>query len=696
MASYHGRIRQPPGICTLPGKLIAACKNPFSPVPNIFFSGSKNRISQRHMLLSIIIVNYNVKHFLEQCLCSVKVAMQQIDAEVIVVDNNSTDDSVAYLQSRYSWVKFIENRVNKGFARANNQALPFAAGKYILFLNPDTLLREDCLQQCLQFFENNKDAGALGVRMIDGSGCFLRESKRAFPSPLTSLFKLSGLSSLFPKSKIFSRYHLGHLPENGNHQVDVLAGAFMMTRQQVITEVGCFDETFFMYGEDVDLSYRIQQAGWKNYYFSGTCIIHFKGESTKKGSLNYVRMFYQAMRLFVQKHYGSGQAKFFKIFINIAILLRAGISACSRFIKWMGLPLADILITLTSLASMAWLWETFVRTETEYRQQVMIFLLPLFTLTFILAGGIAGLYDKWYRPGRAWIAMLIAILFNLAVYSLFKEDYRFSRGVILFGGILASVVILIFRKILLQTHVIVAPDEAHEKQKTLVTGSKPAYDKVVALMQHAGRNERVLGRVGIHDNEPNTTGAFHQLSKLLQVIPAREIVFCIDEVFTMANAIGFMQAEKSTMRYKFFYTGSNSIVGSDSKETSGESLSGSETFAINSPENRRMKKTTDIFWCVYLFLLYPLNLFIVRKPIGLLRNIFLVLTGKKTWIGYCLPSEKLPFIRPCIICANGVPFASGQTINRESLTMIDYWYARDYDWLDDTARLWKAYRNLGH
>ncbi len=622
--------------------------------------------------------------------------MQQIDAEVIVIDNNSTDDSVPYLQSQFPWVRFIENRVNRGFARANNQALPFASGKYILFLNPDTLLPEDCLQQCIQFLENNKDGGALGVRMIDGSGRFLRESKRAFPSPLTSLFKLSGLSSLFPKSKIFSRYHLGHLPENGNHQVDVLAGAFMMTRQEVITRVGCFDEKFFMYGEDVDLSYRIQQSGWKNYYFSGTSIIHFKGESTKKGSLNYVRMFYQAMRLFVQKHYGSGQAKFFKVFINIAILLRAGVSAFSRFIKWMGLPLADIILTLTSIVMVARIWETFVKPGIEYRQDVMVIVLPLFTLTFILAGGIAGLYDKWYRPGRAWIAMLIATIFNLAVYSLFKEDYRFSRGIILFGGILASVSIIVFRKILLRSNVFVVPDESVEKRQTLVAGSKFGYDKVLELMQQAGRNERVLGRVGKSDNEPNTTGAFHQLSKLLQVIPARELVFCIDECFTLADAIGFMESEKSIMRYKFYYAGSNSLVGSDSKETSGESLSSTETFLIDTPESRRMKKINDISWCILLLILYPVNLFVVKKPVSLLRNIFQVFTGKKTWIGYCLYTEKLPPISPGVICTNGIPLATAQTIHKDSLALIDYWYAKDYEWLGDTNRIWQAYRFLGH
>ncbi len=215
-----------------------------------------------------------------------------------MVDNNSSDNSIEYLTSRFPQVRFEANKENVGFAKGCNQGLKMSCGKYVLFLNPDTIVPEDCFQKCISFFEANTDAGALGIKMLDGSGKFLKESKRSFPSPVTSLYKLFGLSTLFPRSTIFSKYHLGHLNENENHEVDVLAGAFMMIRKDVLEKTGSFDETFFMYGEDVDLSYRIQKAGYKNYYFAGSCIVHFKGESTKKGTMNYVRMFYNAMSIF--------------------------------------------------------------------------------------------------------------------------------------------------------------------------------------------------------------------------------------------------------------------------------------------------------------------------------------------------------------------------------------------------------------
>ena len=215
------------------------------------------------MLFSIIIVNYNVKHFLEQCLFSVQKAIQTsgLQAEIIVIDNHSVDRSVDYLQPKFPSVKFITNEENLGFAKACNQGYKIAQGKFLLFLNPDTILPEDFLVKCQAFFISHSDAAALGVRMLDGRGRFLKESKRSFPSPWTSLFKLFGLARLFPHSKTFAKYHLGYLDEHETHEVDVLAGAFMMVRADVFAETGCFDETFFMYGEDIDLSYRIQKAG---------------------------------------------------------------------------------------------------------------------------------------------------------------------------------------------------------------------------------------------------------------------------------------------------------------------------------------------------------------------------------------------------------------------------------------------------
>ena len=281
------------------------------------------------MQLSIIIVNYNVKYFLEQCLCSVVKACVNIQAEIFVVDNQSTDGSSDFFSGRFPQVKFIWKNENAGFAKACNEALQYTCGENILFLNPDTIVAEDCFEKCIAFLNSTAASGALGVRMIDGSGQYLPESKRGFPSLRTSFFKMAGLTALFPQSKFFAPYYLGHLPQHTNNQVDVLCGAFMLVKKKALEKAGVFDETFFMYGEDIDLSYRIQKAGFANYYFADTTIIHFKGESTQKKGMNYLKIFYGAMRLFVQKHYAPANAGAYVFFIQTAIFFRAGLAAVS-------------------------------------------------------------------------------------------------------------------------------------------------------------------------------------------------------------------------------------------------------------------------------------------------------------------------------------------------------------------------------
>ncbi|MFN2128695.1 MAG: glycosyltransferase family 2 protein, partial [Anaerolineales bacterium] len=263
------------------------------------------------MDLSVIIVNYNVKYFLEQCLHSVIKSIEGLHGEIIVVDNNSVDGSTQMLNDKFPKVKLIANKKNLGFSKANNQGIKKASGKYILILNPDTILQEDTLLKCFDFMESHPNAGSLGVKMIDGKGNFLPESKRSLPTPSVAFFKIFGLASLFPRSKTFGRYHLGYLDKDQVHKVEILPGAFMFIRKSVLDQIGFLDETFFMYGEDIDLSYRITQAGYDNYYFPETTIIHYKGESTKKGSINYVMVFYRAMMIFARKHFSRKNARLF-------------------------------------------------------------------------------------------------------------------------------------------------------------------------------------------------------------------------------------------------------------------------------------------------------------------------------------------------------------------------------------------------
>jgi len=283
------------------------------------------------MKLSVVIVNYNVKYFLELCLCSLYRAIDEISAEVFVVDNASSDGSLEYLMPRFPKVNFIANKENVGFARANNQAITLSRSEYILLLNPDTVVGENVITDCLQFMDTHPKTGGAGVKMITGDGSFLPESKRGFPAPMASLYKFTGLSKLFPDSPRFGKYHLRYLNENEYHSVDVLAGAFMLLRKTSIDKCGLLDEDFFMYGEDIDLSYRITKAGYENHYLPYP-IIHYKGESTKKDSFKYVRVFYEAMVIFFRKHYPH-YSTLFACTVKVGIYLKALIAVLNRIPK---------------------------------------------------------------------------------------------------------------------------------------------------------------------------------------------------------------------------------------------------------------------------------------------------------------------------------------------------------------------------
>jgi GT2 family glycosyltransferase len=285
------------------------------------------------MNLTVIIVSYNVRHFLEQCLKSVIRASNTLDVDIIVVDNGSEDDSVEMVQALFPRVTLIVNLDNRGFSKANNQAIRQSESDYILLLNPDTVIEETTLICVLGFMENHPEAGGLGIKMIDGKGHFLPESKRGLPTPWASFCKMSYLSKLFPRSEFFNRYYLGFLSENKISKVAVLAGAFMLLRRKVLDEIGLLDEDFFMYGEDIDLSFRITQAGYINYYFPEARMIHYKGESTRMSSINYVRLFYGAMLIFARKHFVGKNKRLLSLVILPGVYFRALIAMIYRLLN---------------------------------------------------------------------------------------------------------------------------------------------------------------------------------------------------------------------------------------------------------------------------------------------------------------------------------------------------------------------------
>jgi GT2 family glycosyltransferase len=285
------------------------------------------------MELSVIIVSYNVCDFLRQCLHSVELASHKIKSEIFVVDNNSADSSVEMVKTEFPKVRILSNKINLGFSAANNQAIRISNGRFVLLLNPDTIVNEDTFSECLDFMSKHPDAGAIGIRMINGSGNFLPESKRAFPSPLTGLFKSFGFSFLFPKSKLFNNYYLPQINSRETSPTEVISGAFMFIRREALNKSGLLDENFFMYGEDIDLSYRLMQTGYMNYYFSDIQIVHFKGRSTDRNSFTDIRYFYKAMRIYVKKRAAEGKYSSFLFIVIPAIYFREGLALIKRSLR---------------------------------------------------------------------------------------------------------------------------------------------------------------------------------------------------------------------------------------------------------------------------------------------------------------------------------------------------------------------------
>jgi len=278
--------------------------------------------------LSVIIVSYNVKYHLEQCLRSVQAASEGLSVDIWVVDNASTDGSYTYLHERFPDVHFIKNEENVGFSRANNQAIEKSTGQFVLLLNPDTLVAEETLKGCVDFLRSHPEAGACGVRMLNPDGSFAPESRRGLPTPFTSFCKMSGLGNLFPKSRVFGRYYMRYLDVDEANQIEVVSGAFCMIRRAALEQVGLLDEDFFMYGEDIDLSYRLLKGGWQNWYLPFP-ILHYKGESTVKSSFRYVHVFYNAMLIFFNKHFGR-RHRILGLLIRGAVYVRALMDMCLR------------------------------------------------------------------------------------------------------------------------------------------------------------------------------------------------------------------------------------------------------------------------------------------------------------------------------------------------------------------------------
>ncbi len=650
------------------------------------------------MDLSVVIVNYNVQHFLEQTLLSVRKAAQKLSTEIFVVDNNSVDDSVQMVRDKFPEVHLIANTGNPGFSIANNQAIRLSKGKYILLLNPDTVVEEDTFLLCFQFMEKHPDAGGLGVRMIDGAGAFLPESKRGFPSPWVAFSKTFGLARFFPKSRLFNAYHLGFLDENETHAIDVLAGAFMFMRKETLDKVGLLDEAFFMYGEDIDLSYRIIKGGYQNYYLPATTIIHYKGESTKKGSLNYVKAFYQAMIIFARKHFTGSKARIFVSMLQVAIYLRASITLVTNVLKKMYLPLLDGAAIYGGLLFLKHFWANYhFHTPDYYPPEVSYINFPLYVLIWLGGIFLSGGYDEPFQLRRLLRGLVSSTLLLAAIYGFLELEYRSSRALILLGAAWAFSITIAIRVVLYFIKYKSLNIGRTSSRRLVFVGEKEETKRARQLLQDAEVQSNILGRIepGTSKHSPETLGHLGQLEEIVRIYKIEEIIFCSRDLSTH-SIMQWMSKLGPQLLYKILPEDSLSIIGSHSKNISGELYTIDIQFNIAKPLHKRNKRIFDLGFSFVLFLSLPIQLLIIKNKLGLLSNIFSVLIGKKTWVSYTpitYTKNILPNLRSGVLSPSDA--FQKDKLNEATIQRLNMLYAKDYEWSNDVEICWKGWRQLG-
>ncbi|MBO4581963.1 MAG: glycosyltransferase [Bacteroidales bacterium] len=654
------------------------------------------------MKLSVIIVNYNVACFLEQCLQSVSTALKGLDAEVFVVDNSSVDNSVEMVQQKFPWVKLIANKDNLGFAKANNQAIRMAQGEYILLLNPDTVVEAETFHLTLDFMDTHPQAGGLGVKMVNGKGTFLPESKRSLPVPDVAFYKIFGLSKIFKKSKKFGKYHLTYLNENDINEVEVLSGAFMMLRKTVLDKIGLLDEDYFMYGEDIDLSYRITQAGYKNYYFPLTRIIHYKGECTKKSSINYVIVFYKAMQIFAKKHFSRKNASLFNCLINIAIWLRASLAIIQRIMTRILLPLIDFIFIYGGLLGIAFYWQTHVlwHRSSSFSSLFLYVILPLYALVWIGSVYFSGGYKKPLSTNKLHKGVILGTVIILLGYALLGENWRFSRAVIILGACWTFISTHFLRYITGKMNLAACPvANINHSKRILIAGDHEEVKRISLILGMTSQPYEFIGYVyhlPLPKPHKDFIGNIGQLKDIVNIYHIGEIIFC-SKNFTAKEIINWMENTKDFgLEYKIAPEESSFIIGSNSINAYG----GFQSMHLNSigkKENMRNKRLADVLLSVLLLISFPFNMWWVHNKKMYFRNICLCFIGTKTWVGY-YPMEHyndiaLPKLPKSVLYTTDL--FQLETHNQDIINQINNLYAGNYSVLHDIRAIFSAFEHLG-
>jgi O-antigen biosynthesis protein len=593
--------------------------------------------------LSIIIVNYNVKEFLQNLLSSIQKSIKNIQTEIIVIDNASDDGSVESIREKFPLVNLIANKKNVGFGVANNQGLQIAKGKFLLLINPDTIVQEDTFDILIDFFNKTPDAGLAGCKIINSDGSLQLACRRSFPGPWTSFCKVIGLSKVFPKSKIFARYNLTYLDENKTYEVDAVSGAFIMLRREVYEKIGGFDPQFFMYGEDLDLCYRIQKAGFKVYYVHSTQIIHYKGESTKRSSLDETRIFYNAMHLFVSKHFSS--SFIVQFMLDIAIILRQIVA----FLNVYKLIIVAVILDFIFFDLAIFLADK-IYSSAHWRgfpKQTLIIVYTLPALIQILLSSLTGSYRKDSFSVLRILYSVFLGFFILSATTFFFNQYAYSRAVIIIMYVILFFLLPLWRIVLKGVFKFGLKDE-HSKTRTLIVGiNRESINLASKLKSRVTTIHNIIGLIGttrkyLGEQFENfkVVGSLENIRKVIRENKVNEVIFTASEVTYSEMLSVVSECQGENVEFKVAGNEMDFLVGKSSITMLDDIPLLNISYNISSLPNRFAKVIFDYLVCIPILIsVYPFIYFfkiITNKKSDLFKlisGIPSVIAGKASLVG---------------------------------------------------------------
>jgi O-antigen biosynthesis protein len=642
--------------------------------------------------VSVVIVNYNVRDFLHQALLSIQKALKGIRSEIIVVDNASDDGSVEMLHRQFPKVQLLCNSTNVGFAKANNSAFKHASGKYILLINPDTIVQEDTIRVMVEFLKNHRDVGLAGCKILKPDGSVEPACRRSFPTPWVAFSKIFGLSRLFPKTKLFGKYNLTYLSLEETYPVEAVSGSFMMVRSETLEQVGGLDEHFFMYGEDLDWCYRIHEAGWKIYYVHSTQIIHYKGESTRRSSIDEIHMFYEAMRLFVEKHFRS--SSFFSSILRMSIAFVSFAAFLNSAVQPLKTSFFDFISIAASLLIAEKIWTGGMFAYPPYAI-VIVFSIPAAIVIGCLYA--AGVYtQRRMSISRSFLATFFAYIFISALTAFFR-NYAFSRMIVGISGIFAMLFVPGWRLVAQ----LFGKSAAHGKgtlfgKRTLIIGTdRNAVDLQKKLRTKVGEGYEIIGFVGTTHkyigeslNGVQVLGSIDNVGKIIKEQKISDVIFAPKALSYGQILSVISKSREYPVGFHLVPTTMEVIVGKASVDSLNNLPLVQIAYNIDKPFHRFTKRLFDILLSgLLLITVYPIirlsDMISGKKSVGFISGLPCVFTGKMSLVGPRINGRpiKKTVLEPLFLGKQGlcglVQLQQESKLSDDEIDQYNLYYARN-------------------